>query len=98
MPDPRRITAFLGFPYHVPALVRPRAHTPMGDRRTGSRHYASARTLSVGAPSSSPSRQCGGKVRDVVGEPAGEGVVGEVVAVGRGRRGALCRWRAGGGR
>jgi hypothetical protein len=31
-------------------------------------------------------------------EPAGEGVVGEVVAVGRGRRGALCRWGAGGGR
>jgi hypothetical protein len=28
-------------------------------------------------------------VRDVVGEPAGEGVVGEVVAVGRGRRGAM---------
>ena len=28
-------------------------------------------------------------MRDVVGEPTGEGVVGEVVAVGRGRRGAM---------
>jgi hypothetical protein len=92
MLHPRQITAFLGFPNHVRALVHPRAHTSMGDRRTGSRQYASARTLSAGAPSSFSSCRCGGKAHDVVGEPAGEGVVAEVMAVGRGRRGTLSRW------